>query len=231
MHTVTARTRCIAVAVLLGLSSVVAPATADEAGLSSGEVRRWMALRIELAEIQREMQRNAGAYDDLPRAYARRAASFLERRGYSRADFEAHESRIYAAADVLASRADVEAERARRAAEVQEACAPDAAAGIEDSLVGSAEQRAIIEQMRAAGVAEERIAAMREGFAQMPDAATIADDACRMARMGAQVEDEAERRREAMTRRDWPGVRPWLDALDQLTNWYAGNVEAPPALD
>jgi len=33
------------------------------------------------------------------------------------------------------------------------------------------------------------------------------------------------------TRPDWPAVRPYLDTLDRLTEWVAGNVPDPPTLE
>lgn len=40
---------------------------------------------------------------------------------------------------------------------------------------------------------------------------------------------KAERGMADQSRPDWPAVRPWLDKLEKLTSWIAGNIDEAPA--
>lgn len=40
---------------------------------------------------------------------------------------------------------------------------------------------------------------------------------------------KAERGMADQSRPDWAAVEPWLDKLDKLTSWIAGNIDEPPA--
>jgi len=53
------------------------------------------------------------------------------------------------------------------------------------------------------------------------------------ARMRAQLtrQDSVRQARIEPTRRDWPAVHPYLDALEHLTDYVAGNRPDPPKLD
>jgi hypothetical protein len=53
------------------------------------------------------------------------------------------------------------------------------------------------------------------------------------AKMRAQLarQDSIRQARVEPTRRDWPAVRPYLDALEHLTDYIVGNRPDPPTLD
>ena len=67
-----------------------------------------------------------------------------------------------------------------------------------------------LESMRAAGhIPEDKL----EEMAQAMDAM-----------------EQAQREQVDATRPDWPAVKPYLDELEQLTDWIAGNTSEPPTL-
>lgn len=211
-----------------------APAMAQEdAGLTPAQVKRWMQTRIELAHMQREMQANPAAYDDLPRAYLRKSNAHLETSGYGAARFKAHQTRINNAESVLRNLDDMAADRQSREAETSEACAENAADRLSNELTDGSGLRKVIAQMQALGLPQAEIDRVKANFAAMPNPDEQAAENCRNLRAGDAVIDQANQQAINMTRRDWDGVRPWLDELAQLTSWYARNSDAPhpPVLD
>ncbi|WP_420429113.1 hypothetical protein [Algiphilus sp.] len=215
---------------LLMVASPSAPAQTDGAALSQGDVRQWLELRIETARLQRRMARQADAYDDLPLAFAEKRRALLDASGYGAARFDAHADRIWGAVSAINETENRARERADADAEIQRYCAPDASASMDMPADSAEEQRALIAEMRAMGVPEEQLAKMQTALAQMPSAEETASALCRGAREQRDVLRQAHEAQVTMTQRDWPAVRPWLDALQHFEDWYASNRSDPPVL-
>lgn len=215
---------------LLMVASPSAPAQMDGAVLSQGDVRQWLELRIETAKLQRRMAQQADAYDDLPLAFAEKRRALLDASGYGAARFDAHADRIWGAVNAINQTENRARERADADAEIQRYCAPDASVSMDMPADSVEEQRALIAEMRAMGVPEEQLAKMQAALAQMPSAEETARKLCRGARSQRDVLHQAHEAQVTMTQRDWPAVRPWLDALQHFEAWYAGNRSDPPIL-
>ncbi|MEQ9479951.1 MAG: hypothetical protein RIK00_11535 [Algiphilus sp.] len=218
---------------LLGLVlfAAVPAAVADNGpALTRDDVGRWLALRMETAELQRRMAKQAGAYDDLPRAFAEQRKALLDASGYGAARFDAHGERIWGAVNALNNADTRDREQAMLADDIQRHCAPDAAQALGLPANDSAEQRAMIDEMRALGVPEAQLAKMQRALEQMPSAEATASELCRASQMQRDVTTDAHQRVVEATRRDWPAVRPWLDSLAHFEDWYAGNRSDPPRL-
>ena len=191
-----------------GVMALASAAVAAQGGLTPEQVKRWMEKRIELTRIQRDMAANAADYDDLPRAFALQSRRYLNASGYGADRYAEHKERIRAAESALTQRQQLEAD----------IVALEAAAAGGDPLTDP-KNRKIINDLRAAGLPESEVQAVIERMRISPAGA-------------AELQARADKQRAWLdnTRRDWDGVRPWLDALDQLTSWYAGNRAQPPDL-
>ena len=67
-----------------------------------------------------------------------------------------------------------------------------------------------LESMRAAGqIPKDKLAEMEKAMDAM---------------------EQAQRDQVDATRPDWPAVKPYVDELEQLTDWVAGNTPEPPTL-
>ena len=67
-----------------------------------------------------------------------------------------------------------------------------------------------LESMRAAGhIPEDKLAEMEKAMDEM---------------------ERTQREQVDATRPDWPAVKPYVDELEQLTDWIAGNTTEPPTL-
>lgn len=213
------------------LASVHLPTHAgDEAALSSSDVRQWLELRLQVAQLQRRMAAQPAAYADLPRAFAEQRRALLERSGYDAARFDAHAARIWAAVNSLRATDSDGRELADAQAEVRRYCAPGAAESM-DMPGDNAEERArMLAEMRAMGLPEEQLARMRSALEQMPSAEQAADDVCRAAREQQRSLQQAQAQRLEASRRDAAAVAPWLETLGHFEDWYAGNRSDPPSL-
>lgn len=201
--------------VLLGLCSLLPLAAgAADAGLSREQVRRWMQVRIQTYELQQEFRRNADQYEDVPRAFYQARDAYLDEIGYPRPRFEADEMRIYNALNAIENRERLAAEGAQRDRELAEAQA-------QADPMADPEFRRMLQELRAVGLSEEQARQLVEAQRQMPQALAQADA----------YMDEQEQALLDASRPDWDGVRPWLDELEQLMDWLAGNTGQPPTLD
>lgn len=181
--------RRFAVLLLAGAVALgVGPASAQtlDGPLQRSQVREYIRLRIELHQLQKQMEANADQYDDLPRAFQQRRAKRLRAEGWRPDAFNTLKKRITKAETALDMVADSAKRTARRRKELKR---------IESSSHLTDEQKAQLRKQR-----------MRQ-------------DSLRRAR------------RIEPTRRDWPAVRPYRDALTHLTDYIAGNRPDPPAVD
>lgn len=86
---------------LAGLLFVVALPLQAQPPLTEERIADWIGMRIETANLQNRMKANASDYDDLPRAFFRKRDTLLEKRGWTRQEFESVEKRIMAAQSAL----------------------------------------------------------------------------------------------------------------------------------
>ncbi|MHA7835323.1 MAG: hypothetical protein ACX94A_12670 [Algiphilus sp.] len=220
----------LAVLLVLLVASPIASADGDSAALKRSDVRQWLELRIETARLQRRMAQQADAYEDLPLAFAEKRRALLDASGYGAARFDAHAERIWGAVSAINDTEDRAREQADAEAEIQRNCAPDASANMDMPGDTAEEQRALIAEMRAVGVPEEQLAKMQAALAQMPSAEENASRLCRAAKGQRDVLRQAHEAQLTLTQRDWPAVRPWLEALEHFEDWYAGNRSDPPTV-
>ncbi|ULQ46353.1 hypothetical protein JN531_014790 [Flagellatimonas centrodinii] len=198
-------------------------------GLSSAEVKQFLVHRIALAHIQNDIRANAGAYEDLPLAYARKEAEYLARHGYEVDSFKTLEARIYEAHDAL------RAQQTGRAPTPMRESAADCEARVAAELRAAApptdDMAQQVAEMRAMGVPETTIAKLEAGLGQLDQVAANADQ---QARETCAAEQTVAAQTVALSQRsqaDWDGVRPWMSALHQFSNWYAGNTPTPPVVE
>lgn len=220
------------IAVILSLSSMwMINATASEPGLSSQDVKQWLQHRIALAHMQNDMRRNAGAYQDLPRAYAEKERAYLQNHGYSVERFRAHETRIYNAADALQQTAD-SAAQATPPPRSQAACENEVAEGIRGATVAPDELEQELAQMRALGLPEAQIEQIRQAQLQLRGSANdTARQTCALEAQAAKQLTDHNKAFMQASRPDWAGVEPWLGTLEQFSQWYAGNTPDAPTVD
>lgn len=217
---------------LLALLLVIpaAPADDDGAALRRADVGQWLELRIETAKLQRRMAQQADAYEDLPLVFAEKRRDLLDASGYGAARFDAHGERIWAAVNALNGAEGRARERADVDADIQRYCAADATAAMDMPADTAEEQRELLAEMRAMGIPEEQLAKMQTAFEQMPSAEETASAFCRSARSQQEVLSQSHQAEATMTQRDWPAVEHWLDTLQHVEQWVAGNRSDPPAL-
>lgn len=211
---------------LLGL---VVSGLVQAQGLSSAEVKQFLSHRIALAHIQNDMRANAHQYEDLPLAYARKEADYLTRHGYAVDRFKALEARIYEAHGAL--RAQQSGRAPTPMQETRAACEARVAAEIRTAAPPADDIAQQIAEMRAMGVPEATIAKLEAGLGQLDQVAATADQ---QARQTCAAEQAVAAETVALSQRsqaDWEGVRPWMAALQQFSDWYAGNTDKPPVLD
>lgn len=215
---------------LVLLTGLALPVSADDAALRPDEVRQWLTLGIDITQLQRRMAAQAANHDDLPRSSAAVRATLLERSGYGAARFDAHAQRIHAAATALGETESRKRALADAEAEVQRYCAPDAAQAMDMPTDSENERARMLADMRAMGLTEAQLGQMREALQQMPSAQQAAEDFCGAAREQLVVVKQAHQHSIEATRQDWPAVRPWLGALDHFHAWSSGKRSDPPAL-
>lgn len=221
-----------AVLALLALSWTSTSVAADSA-LTSAQVKHWLEHRIALAQMQNDMRRNAHQYKDLPLAYARKETQYLTAQGYSVKQFRAEETRIHNAANAIAL-AQQQADAQGTAGESRSDCEARVTQDIRDASIAPSELEKELAQMRALGLPEAQIEQIRQAQMQVHgNAASTARQTCALQAEAASTLAAHEQAMIESSRRDWPGVEPWLDALEHFSQWYAGNDShpAPPTLD
>lgn len=224
---------------LLAGSWNVAVQAADQGGASSApltkaQVKRYLQIEIELNQLLRRYQANAAQYEDAPRAFALAEEKHLASRGFSEAAWDALETRIMNASTAITDYPDLVNDRAERKSEVDEVCTEaQAMAGQQGQMKAeqNAEAQAMAAQMRAAGIDEAKVQEVLRQFQNMPTVAEVRADQCQQMAPVATMIHEDERRWIETSRPDWPAVRPYLDELDQLTDWAAGNTDQPPVIN
>ena len=181
--------------------------------LSSNDVNKWMETRIATHKLQNRFRAEADQYDDVVVAFFKARDRYLQQVGYTRARFEEHEQRIAEAHDYILNRSDAIAEKSRRDADLAEAqSAPDPAL--------DPETQEMIAMMRQVGTSEAEIQKMLDAMRQVPD--VIAQSNAMM--------DKVDDQLAARVAPDIPAVEPWLEELDALYSWLAGNRPNPPSL-
>lgn len=206
---------------------------AEDAALSSSQVKQWLKHRIELAHIQNTMKQNPGSYQDLPRAYAQKRQQYLHTQGYSVERFDAHQTRIYNAANAIALTQQT-ADKGEDADSAPDNCEQRIASNIHNATVPADELEQQLAQMRAMGLPEAQLDAIRKAQASLHDSAEqTARQTCAAQAQGIAVSAAHKQALIKNSRRDWPGVRPWLEQLEHFDQWYAGNDShpSPPTLE
>lgn len=188
---------------------------ADEP-LTSGEVKHWIETEIEVVELQMDYEANADQYEDVIAAFFAAKEELVTDRGYASRDvYEARAERIHAAVNAMEEQERLDRERAERADEPSED---------EKDAEAMAELQAMITDIQISPYLtseqkKEAIAAVKQAMGVTADNDTTA------------MQDEvyaAEQAAIDKTKADWLAVESWLEELDHLTGWAAGNRSDAP---
>ncbi|NHK27895.1 hypothetical protein FF098_008275 [Parvularcula flava] len=190
---------------------------ADEP-LTSDEVKHWIETEIEVVELQMDYKANAAEYEDVIAAFFAAKADLVTDRSYASNDaYDARAERIYAAVNAMEEQERLEQERAERAAEPSEEEKDSAAIAELKAMIRDIEESPYLTPEQK----EESIAAMEEAMGVTLEHDTEA--------MQGEV-DAAQQAAVDATKADWPAVEPWIEELNHLTDWAAGNRPDAPVI-
>lgn len=182
----------------------LALAAKADTGLSSTEVKRWMATRIATYQIQIRFQANASAYKDVVLAFYRERDQYLRDRGYSPEVFEQLQLRIYDTYNYLVNVPQHEA------AAVQLSAEPALDPKIQETIA----------MLRQVGTSEAVIEKMLADLRKVPAVQARAK----------QQQEAADQVLYAAVQADIAGVKPWLSQLTHLQDYLVSNRADPPVL-
>lgn len=195
------------------------PAFAADEPLTSDEVKHWIETEIEVVELQMEYKANAAEYDDVIAAFFAAMDELVIERGYASRDaYDARAERIYAAVNAMEEQERLDRERAERAAGPSEEEKDSAAIAELKAMIKDIEESPYLTPEQK----QDSIAAMEEAMGVTLDNDTDA------------MQDEVDAAQQAAidkTKPDWPAVEPWVDELNQLTSWAAGNRPDAPVIE
>jgi len=194
-------------------------AFASDEPLTSDEVKHWIETEIEVVELQMEYKANAAEYEDVIAAFFAAKADLVTDRGYASNDaYDERAERIYNAVGAIEEQKRLDRERAERAAEPSEEEKDSAAIAELKAMIKDIEESPYLTPEQK----EESIAAMKDAMGLTLEHDTEA--------MQGEV-DAAQQATIDTTKADWPAVEPWLEELDHLTSWAAGNRPDAPVIE
>lgn len=211
-------------------SAPVANEDLQEAGLTSEQVRKWLKVRIELAQMQNEMKQNAHKYEDLPLAYHEKSVSHLAKVGYDYERFKSHETRISAARTYIN---DYEMEVRAQEEQIAQAEQGFASDTIKIEAVAEDEIRELIRTMRQLGMPESEIeTTVANVRGKTTDIAPVDVNPNPSSSTIAEMRETLTQYKHQMAKAepDVDAVRQWLPQLRQFDSWYANNSSHLPKL-
>lgn len=198
--------------------------------LTSGQVKQWLAARIELAHMQNKMKQNAHLYDDLPVAYHEKSVQYLTSSGYGYERFRDHEARISAARTYITDYAQTVREQEQQIEQTKQGVPTET---ITVEAVPDEDIQELIRTMRELGMPEDEI---QSTVAKVKGATDNVAPSSVDANVSAQAIREMEptlaayKTEMASAEPDVPAVRVWLAKLRQFDSWYANNGTPIPEL-
>lgn len=203
------------------------PPETPETPLTEVQVRRFMKTELAVNRLQKQIMARAGEFNQLERGevkvFYEKRKPLVESYGWDLDDFEEVRKRVFAARSAITEYEDFKKDQPGNREQVAENNLDEQEAESQKAY------QEMIDQIKENDyLSEAQKKTMIDQIEEMQE---------RTKGMGAQVskakKEYRQTRYEDITRNraDWPAVRPYLDTLQHLTDWYSGNRSDPPVFE